>query len=110
MNSTNDWFDVAAADSVRDGESIAAVAGSHEIALHRLGDEVFATDLYCTHGAARLCDGFVEGDGSIECPLHQGRFDLRTGKALCEPLQTDLATHAVRLEGARVWVRLRPTA
>ena len=77
-----------------------------EIALYRLGDEVLATDATCTHGNASLCGGFVEPDGSIECPLHQGRFDIRTGCALCAPLTQDLAVHLVRVEGGRVSVRL----
>jgi naphthalene 1,2-dioxygenase system ferredoxin subunit len=105
-----EWLDVAAASAVPDGDVVAAQAEGREIALVRLGDEVFALDATCTHGAASLCGGFVEPDGSIECPLHQGRFDVRSGKALCEPLTQDLAVHAVRLEGGRVWVRLQPVA
>jgi naphthalene 1,2-dioxygenase system ferredoxin subunit len=82
------------------------VIDGREIALYRLGDEVFATDAICTHGHASLCGGFVEPDGSIECPLHQGRFDIRSGRALCEPLEHDLQTHAVKLEGGRVWISI----
>jgi len=48
-----------------------------------------------------------EPDGSIECPLHQGRFDIRTGKALCAPVTEDLAVHEVRIDAGRVQVRLR---
>ena len=105
----NDWLDVAAADLVPDGDVI-AVAPEHtagrEIALVRLGDEVFAIDAICTHGSANLCGGFVEDNGSIECPLHQGRFDVKSGRALCAPLTQDLAVHAVRVDSGRVFVRL----
>jgi naphthalene 1,2-dioxygenase ferredoxin component len=110
MNSSNDmadWTDVCEAAGVPDGDVVAGYAGGHEIALYRIGDEVFATDAMCTHGQARLCGGFVEEDGSIECPLHQGRFDIRTGRALCAPLEVDLVVHPVRLHDGRVWVRLR---
>ena len=104
-----EWLDVAAADSVPDGD-VVAVNPEHtagrEIALVRLGAEVFAIDATCTHGQANLCGGFVEQDGSIECPLHQGRFDVRSGRALCAPLTQDLAVHAVRVEGGRVLVRM----
>ena len=109
----NDWADVAAADDVPDGDVVAAAIGGHEIALVRLGEEVHALDATCTHGSASLCGGFVEDDGSIECPLHQGRFDVRSGRALCAPLTLDLAVHAVQLHQGRVWVRLvaaRPSA
>jgi naphthalene 1,2-dioxygenase ferredoxin component len=100
------WHDLAAAEEVPDGDVVGRMVAGREIALVRLGDEVFALDATCTHGQASLCGGFVEPDGSIECPLHQGRFDVRTGQALCEPLERDLATHAVRIEGGRVFVRL----
>ena len=100
------WSDAGDAARVPDGEVVAASAGGTDIALARIGDAVFATALLCTHGNARLCDGFVEDDGSVECPLHQGRFDLRTGRALCAPLTRDLQTYPVRLQDGRVLVRL----
>lgn len=40
---------------------------------------VFATDnILTTAMRACLCDGFLEGH-EIECPLHQGKFDVRNG-------------------------------
>lgn len=107
MKLQEDWHDVATADAVPDGDVVAAHAEDREIALVRLGDEVFAIDATCTHGAASLCGGFVEPDGSIECPLHQGRFDVRSGRALCEPVTQDLAVHEVRVDAGRVFVRLQ---
>lgn len=101
------FVDVAGVDEVPDGDVIGRTLDGREIALVRLGDEVLATDALCTHGHASLCGGFVEPDGSIECPLHQGRFDIRTGRALCAPLTEDLAVHEVRLDAGRVQVRLR---
>lgn len=101
------WIDLAAAEEIPDGDVVARFVGAREIALVRLGDEVLALDGRCTHGDASLCGGFVEPDGSIECPLHQGRFDLRSGRALCEPVTQDLAVHEVKLSGGRVWLRLR---
>jgi naphthalene 1,2-dioxygenase ferredoxin component len=100
------WLDVASATSVPDGDVVAAVAAGREIALVRLGSAVHAIDATCTHGNASLCGGFVEPDGSIECPLHQGRFDVASGKALCAPLTRDLQVHTVQLVGDRVWVKL----
>lgn len=102
----NTWFDVAEASAVPDGDVIGAVVAGREIGLVRMGAEVFAIDATCTHGSASLCGGFVEPDGSIECPLHQGRFDVKTGRALCEPLTQDLAVHPVRIEGGRVFVQM----
>ncbi len=103
----NPWHDVCEAQGVPDGDVVPGFAGGCDIALYRIGNEVFASDAMCTHGQAPLCGGFIEADGSIECPLHQGRFDIRTGRALCPPAERDLIVHEVRVQGGRVWVRLR---
>ena len=83
------WTDVAAAEALPIDDVIALQVQGRELAFYGVDGEVFASDNVCTHGHARLCDGFLE-DGAIECPLHQGRFDVRTGKALCAPLTEDL--------------------
>src|SRR6266542_2296079 len=79
------------------------------VALYRLSNEVFATSGICTHALALLSEGFVE-DGKIECPLHQGQFDIRSGKALCAPATEDLCTYAVKLEGDDVFIDMEPPA
>jgi nitrite reductase/ring-hydroxylating ferredoxin subunit len=75
------------------------------VALYRLQGNVYATHGVCTHALALLAEGFVE-DGKIECPLHQGVFDIRSGKALCAPLIKDVQTYAVKVEGDDVFVDL----
>ncbi len=67
------------------------------------GGEIFATDNVCTHGQARLCEGFLEGH-EIECPLHQGRFDIRTGRALCAPVTAPIRSYPVRIDAGRVLI------
>lgn len=105
MNETT-WHDVAAEGELAPGDVIGRSAAGRPIAIYRLSDGVHATDATCTHGRADLCGGFVEDDSEIECPLHQGRFDIRSGRALCAPLEHNLVVHPVRIEGGRVFVRL----
>jgi len=99
------WIDAAAQDDLWDDSGTSVVLNGLEIALFRVGDAAYATDNLCSHGQARLCDGFVEGH-EIECPLHQGRFDLRTGQASAEPAVEAIRTYPVRIEGGRVYVWL----
>jgi naphthalene 1,2-dioxygenase system ferredoxin subunit len=105
MSSEPTWQDVASLDDFSASDAIAVDIGRQEIAIYFVGGAVFATDNRCTHGDARLCDGFLEGH-EIECPHHQGRFDIRTGAATAEPAKTALATYPARLEGGRVLLRL----
>lgn len=99
------WIDAASADALIEGDVIAIVVAGREVALYEVDGEVFATDNLCTHGAARMSDGFLEGR-HIECPLHQGRFDVCTGKAMCAPLTEDIKTFPVRIENKRVMLKL----
>jgi naphthalene 1,2-dioxygenase ferredoxin component len=102
-----DWVDLVALDDLWEDAGQAVTVGDRELALFRVGDEAFATDAMCTHGLARLCEGYVEGH-EVECPLHQGRFDLRTGAATCEPAVRPVAVHPVRVVGGRVQIQRMP--
>lgn len=102
--STN-WIDVAARDDIPEDDVMGVDVGGKSLALYDVQGEVFATENICTHGHARLCDGFLEGF-EIECPLHQGRFDVRSGKAMCAPLTEDLRSYPIRIEGGRVLVEI----
>ncbi|NMG36338.1 Rieske 2Fe-2S domain-containing protein [Azoarcus sp. TTM-91] len=99
----SNWIDVAARDAVPADDVIGVEAAGRDIALYDVEGALYATDNLCTHGRARMCDGFLEGH-EIECPLHQGRFDMRDGKALCAPLTENLRCYPVRVEGGRVWL------
>jgi naphthalene 1,2-dioxygenase ferredoxin component len=100
---TTNWIDAAAQDDVPQDDVIAVAAGGREIALYSVNGDVYATDNICTHGQARLCEGFLEGH-EIECPLHQGKFDVRTGVPTCAPATEALRSYPVKIEGGRVWL------
>jgi naphthalene 1,2-dioxygenase ferredoxin component len=102
---SENWIDAAARDDIPEGDVIGIRVNGKEIALYDVDGEVYATDNLCTHGAARMSDGFLEGR-EIECPLHQGRFDVCTGKAMCAPLTEDIKTYPVMIQNLRVMLKL----
>jgi len=99
------WIDALAADQLPTDDVVGVAVAGRDIALYAVGDAVYATDNLCTHGNARLCDGFLDGH-EIECPLHQGKFDVRDGRALCEPVTEAIRSYPVRVEGGRVFLRI----
>ena len=105
--SQDTWIDALAATDLPQDDVIGVDLAGRDIAIYTVGDALYATDNICTHGQARLCDGFLEGH-EIECPLHQGRFDVRDGQPLCEPVTEPLRRYPVKIEGARVWVQIEP--
>ncbi|MBW4091501.1 MAG: non-heme iron oxygenase ferredoxin subunit [Proteobacteria bacterium] len=95
-----------AADTLQDGDVRRIdLPDRSPIALFRLGEQFFATDDTCTHGAASLADGFVE-DGEVECPYHGGRFDIRTGAATLHPCTAPLRTYPAGVELGEVVIDL----
>jgi naphthalene 1,2-dioxygenase ferredoxin component len=99
------WTKVIEVSAVPADDVTAINAAGQELAIYGVGGEVFVTDNVCTHGHARLCDGFLDGH-EIECPLHQGKFDVRSGKAMCEPLTEDIRTYPVKIEDGYVFVEV----
>ncbi|EYS98355.1 naphthalene 1,2-dioxygenase [Cupriavidus sp. SK-4] len=103
---TETWIEAALLSDVPQDDVIAVAVQGQEIALYGVDGDVYATDNICTHGHARLCEGFLEGH-EIECPLHQGRFDIRNGAAKCAPLTENIRTYPVRIDGDKVYLDLR---
>ena len=99
------WIELTAVDAIPEDDVIGIDTEGKSFALYQVDGEIYATDNICTHGNARLCDGFLEGH-EIECPLHQGKFDIRNGKAMCAPLTEDVKTYPVKIEGSRVFVEV----
>lgn len=97
------WIKVASTDQVPEDESFAIDVQGKQLALHHTEGEYFATDNVCTHQYALLSDGYLE-DGCIECPLHQAKFDLRSGKAMCAPATVDIQTYPVKTDGNDIYV------
>jgi len=102
---SDNWIPVSRLEAIPDEDVIGVEVNDHRIALYKVDGEVFATDNVCSHGQALLSDGFLE-DGEIECPLHQGRFCIKSGKAMCDPLTEDIRSYSTRIEGEEVMLLL----
>ena len=81
-----------------------SVAGEH-IIVYRTARGFCASARRCTHQGADLMRGYFDQD-IIECPVHQGRFNVRTGAALSAPASTPLKTYAVRVVDGEVYVAI----
>ncbi|WP_341668791.1 non-heme iron oxygenase ferredoxin subunit [Alcaligenes sp. SDU_A2] len=95
------WIKISEIDAIDNEESQAIEAHGKKLALHKLDGEFFLTDNVCTHQYALLSDGYLE-DGCVECPLHQAKFCLRTGKAMNAPATVDIKVYPLRIEGSDI--------
>ena len=91
--------------AIEAGERVVAEIEGHEILILALDAEIYAIGNICSHDEVWLDDGILHPDTcEIECPMHEGRFDLRTGLATHEPAETPVPSYEVKLEGDQVLV------
>ncbi len=102
-NESITWVRVARRSDLASGEALAVTVAGTEVAICDLKGRVHAFDNICTHEYACLSDGFIEGE-EIECPLHQARFHIPTGRALTPPACIGLRVHPIKVEGEDIYV------
>ena len=105
MGEALNWVPVGKIGDIEEEDVIPFDFGADTYAVCRTKSGYYATDDFCTHEMAHLADGFVIGE-VLECPLHQGRFDIKTGKALSPPVSVALRTYPVRIDGDRILIGL----
>src|SRR2546430_10537765 len=98
MSDEAGWVKAASRGDLGVGDILGVIVAGKEIALYEIDGALYATDDICTHAYAKLSDGWLD-KSEIECPLHAGRFDVKTGKALCPPVTDDIKTYPVRIVG-----------
>jgi 3-phenylpropionate/trans-cinnamate dioxygenase ferredoxin subunit len=91
------WVRVGPLADIDDEDVIRFDHGDRTYAVYRVAGNVYATDGLCTHEQVHLCDGLVM-DYVIECPMHNGRFDIRDGRALGAPACVNLKTYPAKIE------------
>jgi 3-phenylpropionate/trans-cinnamate dioxygenase ferredoxin subunit len=76
-----------------------------EVAVVKIGEEVFAIEDVCSHAAIPLSEGDVVGL-TIECALHGSCFDLRTGKPTGPPASQPVPVFATTVVDGDVYAEL----
>jgi MocE subfamily Rieske [2Fe-2S] domain protein len=96
------WIEVCGSALLRQEDVLRFDYGGQVYAVYRtIDNRVYATDGICTHGNAQLASGLVIGK-QIECPKHNGRFDLRDGSPQRPPVCVGLKTYDVRERDGRI--------
>jgi 3-phenylpropionate/trans-cinnamate dioxygenase ferredoxin subunit len=99
------WVEAVPVAAIEEEDLVRFDHDGRTYVLVRTGGQVYALDGLCTHEAAHLADGLVNGH-VLECPKHSGRFDVRNGRALRVPARTDLRTYATKVEGGLVYLEI----
>jgi Na+-transporting NADH:ubiquinone oxidoreductase subunit F len=103
------WLEVGEAARLGLADVVRFDHGRKTYALYRdAAGALFATDGICTHGNTHLGDGLVKG-GLIECPKHNGRYNLADGSPARAPVCRGLCTYPIQERNGRLFLNpLRP--
>ncbi|MDE0695706.1 MAG: non-heme iron oxygenase ferredoxin subunit [Boseongicola sp.] len=99
------WTDLIAVDALERNWVTRVSLGPRLVAVYDTPTGIFASLAHCNHGGADLCDGYFDGH-VIECPLHQGAFDVRDGNPVCAPATRPMRVFETRVENGMVQVRV----
>ena len=100
---SENFIPVCATDDIEEEDLVRFDYGDKTYCIYNTPKGFYATDGICTHEDEHLENGLVIGT-VIECPLHQGRFDVRTGEALSAPVCVNLKTHPVKVEDGEIFL------
>lgn len=75
------------------------------LAVYNIDGVFYATDDRCTHGLSSLSEGSLMGD-EIECSMHFGTFDVKTGQPTGSPCSIPLRTYKVEVRGDDVYAEV----
>ena len=81
------------------------MADARTLAVYDTPSGIYASLPLCNHGGADLCDGYFNRH-VIECPLHQGAFDVRTGRPVSAPATRQMKTFETRVVNGIVQARV----
>lgn len=90
-------------DDLDEDEPSRAEIDGFAYAIFKVGEMVFVTADLCSHGPGLLSEGYVE-DCQVECPFHQGKFDIRTGMPTEAPCEIPIKTWTPVVQDGGVYI------
>ena len=99
------WIVVCRVEDIDEEDVLRFEHSGKTYAVYHTPSGFYATDGICTHENAQLANGLVIGE-IIECPRHQGRFHIPSGKAKGAPACIDLKTYSTKIEAGQIHVGL----
>lgn len=102
----NGWLEICSNDELGHDDILRFDHTKKTFALYRnKKGKLFATDGVCTHGNTHLSEGFIKGE-IIECPKHNGRFNLKDGSPARAPICRGLATYPIENRNGKIWLNI----
>lgn len=98
-------IELCSTEDVEPGAVLQVFAGDLTLAVFNVDGEFFVLDDQCTHGPGLLSDGFVEDD-VIECSVHAGQFNIKTGEVVAPPCDVPVRAYKTTVADGKVVIEV----
>jgi nitrite reductase (NADH) large subunit len=103
----DNWNFICTLEDIIPYSGVAALINGKQIAVFRVGDEIYALDNYDPESEANVLArglvGDLKGEMVVASPIYKHHYNLLTGKCLESP-ESSIQTYATKIEDSRVWV------
>lgn len=103
----SDFVAVAKTSEIPDSSSQLVEVDDRLVVLIHAAGHFYALDDVCTHDGGPLSDGPINAEeGTIACPRHGAKFDVKSGAAVSMPATKPTVSHEVKVEGEQIFVKI----
>ena len=99
----NEFIKAAKTGEIGPGEMKLVDVDGERVLIANVEGKLHAVDEACTHAFAPLSEGDLDGD-KLECPLHGGTFNVKTGEVIDGPPYEPLTVYQIQIEGDDILV------
>jgi nitrite reductase/ring-hydroxylating ferredoxin subunit/uncharacterized membrane protein len=103
------FIPIIVATEIVEGQTLRVDVDGTIMTVGRHQGQIFAIQEFCTHRFGPLSEGCFK-NGEVQCPWHNSRFDLRTGKVVHGPAKLEIKVFEVQIRDNQILVRTKPAA
>src|SRR6266851_7098966 len=108
MRAASGWQFICTVEDIFPETGVCALIDGQQIAIFRLGEQIFAIDNFDPISGANVLSrgipGDLQGEIVIASPIYKHHFSLITGKCLEDP-DKSVRCYQVQVSDGRVWVK-----
>jgi chlorite dismutase len=99
------WQEVCPVEQFGEGERKVLYLNGQQVALFRVGGDLYAISNRCSHARGPLSEGAVDAEScTVVCPWHYGRFSLKSGQAVDGVTTAPVPAYAVDVRDGIIFV------
>jgi len=107
----DNWNFICTLDDIIPYSGVAALIDGKQIAVFRVGDDVYALDNFDPESGANVLSrgliGDLKGELVVASPIYKHHYVLTTGQCLEAP-ESSIKAYPAKIEDSRIWVQATP--